>query len=76
MYSRKLLRALFGIRLRIDNKSATLDFRGTVFFKGEAGCVKINSRLFGLMRNTITIYNICIFIHNDNISQTRWKCLT
>ena len=45
-------------------------------FKGEAGCLKIKSRLFGLMGNTKTIYNICIFIYNDNISQTRLKCLT
>ena len=58
MYSRKYLRALFGIRLHIDDKSATPDFRGTLLFKGEAGCLKINSRLFGLMTNTITISNI------------------
>ena len=47
-----------GIRLHFDDKSATLDFRGTLLFKAEAGCLKINSRLFGLMTNTITISNI------------------
>ena len=36
MYSRKSLRALFGIRLHINDKSTTVDFRGTVFYKGEA----------------------------------------
>ena len=29
----------------IDDKSATLDFRGKLLFKGRAGCPKINSRL-------------------------------
>ena len=60
MYSRKQLRALFRIGLHINDKSATVDFRGTVFYKGEAGCLKIKSRLFGLMRNTITEYTIYI----------------
>ena len=29
----------------IEDKSATLDFWGTLLFKGRAGCPKINSRL-------------------------------